>query len=146
MAEADGVVASVVAIAGLAYNGSKKLYEALDSYQNAPKTLSNLRTELDIVQQLLQSIEKNLANTRDEDLPEALQRCLQDFKPSLKGLKLGCDEFLEKLKKLTNHSMDSNMSKRDRFKLQFEEKSIEAFRYRLGSHKLSANIALGLIN
>jgi hypothetical protein len=58
MAEAAGVVASVIAIAGLAYHGSKKLYEALDSYQNAPKTLSNLRTELDIVQQLLHSIGK----------------------------------------------------------------------------------------
>ena len=145
MAEAVGVVASVIAITGLAYNGSKKLYEALDNYQNAPKTLSNLRTELDIVQQLLQSIGKNLANTKDEDLPEALQRCLQDFKPSLEGLKLCCDEFLEKLKKLTNHSTASDMSKRDRFKLQFEEKSIEAFRYRLSSHKLSTNIALGLI-
>ena len=146
MAEAVGVVGSVIAIAGLAYHGSKKLYEAVDKYQNAPKTLSNLRTELDVVQQLLQSVEKNLANTKDEDLPEALRRCLQDFKPSLEGLKLGCDEFLEKLDKLTNHSTDSNMSKRDRVKLQFEEKSIEAFRYRLSSHKLSITIALGLIN
>jgi hypothetical protein len=146
MAEAVGVVASVITIAGLAYHGSKKLYEAVDKYQNAPKTLSNLRTELDIVQQLLQSVERNLANTRDEDLPEALQRCLQDFKPSLEGLTLGCDEFLEKLNKLTNHSTDSDMSKRDRAKLHFEEKSIEAFRYRLSSHKLSINIALGLIS
>jgi hypothetical protein len=146
MAEAVGVVASVITIAGLAYHGSRKLYEALDRYQNASKTLISLCTELDIVQQLLQFIEKNLANTRDTDLPEALQRCLQDFKPSLEGLKLGCDEFSEKLKKLRNHSMDSDMSKRDRFKLQFEEKSIEAFRYRLSSHKLSINIVLGLIN
>ena len=146
MAEAVGVVGSVIAIAGLAYHGSKKLYEAVDKYQNAPKTLSNLRTELDVVQQLLQSVEKNLANTKDEDLPEALRRCLQDFKPSLEGLKLGCDEFLEKLDKLMNHSTESNMSKRDRVKLQFEEKSIEAFRYRLSSHKLSITIALGLIN
>jgi predicted nucleic acid-binding Zn-ribbon protein len=146
MAEAVGFVASVITIAGLAFHGSKQLYEVLDKYQNAPKTLSNLRTELDIVQQLLQSIEKSLANTRDEDLPEALQRCLQDFKPSLEGLKRSCDEFSEKLEKLTNRSTDSNMSKRDLFKLQFEEKSIEAFRYRLNSHKLSINIALGLIN
>jgi hypothetical protein len=146
MAEAVGVIASVIAIAGLAYNGSKKLYEALDKYQNAPKTLSNLRAELNIVQQLLQSVEKNLANTRDEDLAEALQRCLQDFRPSMEGLKRSCDEFLEKLKKFTNRSTDSDMSKRDLFKLQFEEKSIEAFRYRLSSHKLSINIALGLIN
>jgi hypothetical protein len=59
MAEAVGVVASVITIAGLAYHGSKKLYKALDKYQNASKTLINLRTELDIVQQLLQFIEKN---------------------------------------------------------------------------------------
>jgi CHASE1-domain containing sensor protein len=146
MAEAVGVVASVIAIAGLAYNGSKELYEAVNKYQNAPRTLSNLRTELDVVQQLLQSVKKHLADTTDEDLPEALRRCLQDFKPLLEGLKLGCDEFLGKLNKVTNHSTDSDMSKRGRIKLQFEEKSIEAFRYRLSSHKQSINIALGLIN
>lgn len=146
MAEAIGVVGSVIAIADLAYKGSKNLYEAVKEYKNAPKTLIDLRTDLEIVQRLLLSVQTSLAKTKEGDLPEALQQCLQDFEPALQGLRTGCEEFKDKLEKLTNHSTDSDMRKRDKIKLQFEGKLIEAFRYRLSSHKLSINIVLGLIN
>ncbi|KAF2177363.1 hypothetical protein K469DRAFT_755158 [Zopfia rhizophila CBS 207.26] len=145
-AEAVGLAASVITIADVAYQSSKRLYELINGFRTASQTLSDLYTDLSAVQWLLKSLKAALGNTEDKSLSDGLKKCLQDFKPSMEAFSKTCDEFREKVAQITSHSTKDHVSWRDKVRLEFEEKGIMAFKYRLGSHKLTINIALGLVN
>jgi hypothetical protein len=142
MAEAIGLAASVIGIATLACSSSKALYELLDGIYEAPQTLKFLKTDLDALQKLLSSLEAELKHKPDETLSDGLEKCLKEIEPSLKGCLTACDEFKLKLSKIVSHSTEQHTSLRDKVKLQFQEKEITAFRYRLASYKATVNIAL----
>jgi len=144
MAEAIGLTASIIAIAGLAYQSSKTLYELLDGIQNAPKTLQGLSEDLSAISHLLKSITSAMEDSSDDSFSNGVKKCLEEVKPALAGCGKTCDEFREKMAKIMSHSDEEHTSKRDRIKLQFEQKDIVAFRYRLGSYKATLNIALSL--
>jgi hypothetical protein len=144
MTDAVGLTASVIAIAALAYQSTKTLYELIDGIVNAPKQLKALSEDLDIVNQLLASIKAAMEGTSDGKLSEGVKKCLEDVKPSMQGCKKACDEFVEKLSKITRHSSSDHTRFDDRLKLQFQEKEILAFKYRIGSYKSTLSIALGL--
>ena len=145
-AEALGLTASIIAIADVAYQSSKRLYELINNFRTASQTLSDLHADLSAVQQLLRSLKDALENTNDTSLSDGLRVCLQDFEPSMEAFSKVCDEFREKVAQITSHSTKDHVSWRDKVRLEFEEKGIMAFKYRLGSHKLTINIALGLVN
>jgi hypothetical protein len=144
MAEAVGLTASIIAITSLAYQNSKTLYELLGGIRNAPKTLQGLNVELSAISQLLKSIKSAMEDNSDDSFSDGIKKCLEEVKPALTGCGKTCDEFTEKIGKIMSHSDEKHTSKRDRIKLQFEEKEILAFRYRLGSYKATLNIALSL--
>ena len=144
MAEAVGLAASIIAIATLAYQSSKTLYDLLDSIRNVPKTLQDLNEDLSAISQLLKSIKSAMEDSSDDSFSDGVKKCLEEVKPALTGCGKTCDEFTEKIGKIMSHSDEKHTSKRDRIKLQFEEKDILAFRYRLGSYKATLNIALSL--
>jgi hypothetical protein len=142
MAEAIGLAASIIGVATLAYSSSKALYELLDGIHEAPKTLEFLKTDLDALQKLLSSLEVELKHKPDKSLSDGLKHCLEEVEPSLKACSKACDEFREKVSKITSHSTEQHTSLRDKVKLQFQEKEITTFRYRLTSYKSTLNIAL----
>jgi len=144
MAEAVGLTASIIAIAALAYQSSKTLYELLDGIRNAPKTLQGLNEDLSAISHLLKSIKSAMEDSSDDSFSDGVKKCLEEVKPALTGCGKTCHEFKEKMGKIMSHSDEKHTSKRDRIKLQFEEKDILAFRYRLGSYKATLNIALSL--
>jgi hypothetical protein len=145
-AEALGLTASVISIATLAYDSSKRLYDIITGIQQAPKTLSDLRADLTAVQQLLQSLTSTLEGTNDTALSDGLRTFLQDLNPSIEACKTACDEFAARLTKITSHSREGNLSLIDKVQLQLKEKDITIFKYRLGSHKSTINVALVLAN
>jgi hypothetical protein len=146
MAEAVGLVGSVIGIVTLAYTSSKNLFELTQGFRDASQTLSDLLADLEAVQQLLHSLTAALKRTNDATLSDELKRCLQDFKPSMEAWSKTCDGFKEKVKQITARSTKDHASWRDKVRLQFEEKGIMAFKFRLASHKSTMNIVLGLIN
>ncbi|KAF2867078.1 hypothetical protein BDV95DRAFT_598219 [Massariosphaeria phaeospora] len=145
MAEPIGLVASIITIAGVAYQSSKLLYEFIEDFRNASQSLNDLHTDLSTVQQLLHSLTENLENTNDADLSDGFRICLQDLKPSVEACSKACIGFRTKVSKITSHSTEGHVSWRDKARLQFEEKGIMAFKYRLESHKSTINIALSLM-
>jgi hypothetical protein len=79
MAEAVGVVASIIIIAGLAIQCSKQLYEMIQDFRTAHKSLDNLLAEISSVQNLLKSRRNVLESIKTDSLSEHLRQCLQDF-------------------------------------------------------------------
>ncbi|KAG4271268.1 hypothetical protein FPRO04_11191 [Fusarium proliferatum] len=145
-AEVVGLAASVITIADVAYKSSKRLYELIDGFQTASKTLSDLHTDLSSLEQLLQSLKNVLGNTDDESLSDEMRKCLQHLKPSMVACYEVCDDFSAKVMQITSHSTENHVSWRDKLQLQFEEKGIQAFQFRLTAHKTTINIVLGLVN
>ena len=144
MADPVGLTASIIAIAGLACQSGKTLYELLNSIQNTPRTLQALNEDLSAIQHLLKSIKSAMEDSSDNSFSNGVKKCLEEAKPALTGCGKACDEFAEKIGKIMSHSDENRTSRRDRIKLQFQEKDILAFRYRIGSYKAMLNIALGL--
>lgn len=142
MAEALGLAASIIAIATLAYDSSKRLFEILDGIQKAPKAISEPKTDIGALQQLLKSLSSEVEGTDDADLPDRFKKYLEELKPSLEGCTNACIQFEEKISKITSHSDEKHTSFRDSVRLQFQEKEILTFRYRLASCKATLNIAL----
>lgn len=145
-AEAVGLAASVITIADVAYKSSKRLYELIDGFRTASKTLSDLHTDLSSLEQLLQSLKDALGKADDESLSDEMRKCLQNLKPCMVACYEVCDGFSAKVMQITSHSTEDHVSWRDKIRLQFEEKGIQAFQFRLAAHKTTINIVLGLVN
>ncbi|KAF4440712.1 hypothetical protein FACUT_3250 [Fusarium acutatum] len=144
-AEAVGLAASVITITDVAYKSSKRLYELIDGFRTASKTLSDLHTDLSSLKQLLKSLKDALGNTDDESLSDEMRKCLQNLKPSMEACHKVCDDFSAKVTQITSHSTEDHVSWRDKIRLQFEEKGIQAFQFRLTAHKATIDIVLGLV-
>lgn len=144
MADPLSLTASIIAIAGLAYQSSKNLYEVLNSIQNAPKTLQVLKEDISTIQHLLISIKRDIEDSSENSFSNGVKKCLEEAKLVLAGLTTAADEFSEKIGKIMSHSNENHISARDRFKLRFEEKDILAFKYRIGTYKATLNIMLAL--
>jgi uncharacterized protein HemX len=101
-----------------------------------------LKIDLDTLQTLLSSLKTELKHQSDEALSDDLRKCRREIEPSLTACSKDYDEFRGKISKITLHSTEQHASFRDKVKLQFQEKEITTFQYRLASYKATLNIAL----
>jgi hypothetical protein len=136
---------SVLTIADVAYHSSKKLFEVVGKYKKASKTLVELHVDLDTVQTVLQDLTKTLGDTNDASLSDGVKNCFRFLKPSMEACSKACDEFAAKLEEITSNSTETHLSPWDKVRLQREEPAFAAFKYRLGSHKSTITIVLGLV-
>lgn len=144
MSDPLSITASIVAIATLAYASSKALYEIIKDIQDAPKSFLDLNADLEALQAVLNSLKAELeGNGRDAGLSDTQQSCLRELGPSLQGCSDACDQFKSKLVDIMSHTREGHSSFRDRVKLQFHDKEIAAFRFRLASYKSTLSVALG---
>lgn len=142
MTDPLSVSAGVIAVVALAYNSSKALYEFVKDIHGAPKTLKDLKVDLEALQQVLNSLRAKLDGVPNANLSDSLKWLLDDINPPLEGCAEACEEFHTRLMKITPNSNESHTSFRNKVKLQFQDKDIVAFRYRLGSYKATLNVAL----
>lgn len=145
MAEAIGVVASVIAVVTLAYNSTKKLCEVIHDYKDASTSLNDIYAELDATQQILQSLENSLKSTKDGTLSDPVTACLRNLKDPMQTCRKTLDKFAKNISDKTSNSSADRVSRRDKVRLLFEEKGIAAFKSRVVSHKLTITIALQLV-
>ncbi|OAL43206.1 hypothetical protein IQ07DRAFT_685786 [Pyrenochaeta sp. DS3sAY3a] len=144
-AEAFGLIASILTVAGAAIDSSKKLYEAIQDFKNADKDLKEFGTEVNTVKKLLESLETALKKTTDNSTSESLRQCLRDFEPTMDGLSKLCDEARGRLMMSIGVPPAGRMAVPDKPKYLFREKAVLAYKYLMTSYKVTINIILGLV-
>ena len=68
MAEPIGIASGLLAIATFAFQSSITLYQTVQSFQNHPKVVRNLKEELEALNVVLDSLIKTVKATTDVDL------------------------------------------------------------------------------
>jgi hypothetical protein len=142
MTDPLSIAAGVITVASVAYSSTKNLYEFIQAIKGAPKTLEDTNADLAALQQVLNSLEEELKDKPDTELPDGLKKLLEDVKPALEECTKTCNEFRAKLAKVTSHTTEDHTSKRDMIKLHFQDKEILAFKYRIASLKATLSLAL----
>ncbi|KAF5599026.1 GATA transcription factor [Fusarium pseudoanthophilum] len=119
MSDPLSVTASVVGIVGALLHGSKRLYEFIDSLQNAPKDIAALSADFHL--DLCASLKAPLEN------------CLNIF-----------DEFTTLLQGFTQTSTDGSIQVRvwKQMTWAFKDKEIQLFRDTITTYKVSLDMAL----
>jgi hypothetical protein len=124
MSDPLSITAGVIAVVGFAYLSCKALNDTISSFRNAPRMLSDLRGDLDTIQDLLQSLNDALNGVENSALSADKKSCFVNLQPAIKGCQATCDGFAAKLFKITSHSNADRVSLLDRGRLQFNEKEI----------------------
>lgn len=144
MSDPLGGSASVIAVITLAYQSCKALNDVIGSFVNAPKTLQHLRGDLDVLQHLIRSIQSVVDGATKAQLSVDQETCIVELVPGVQSCQGACDDFTQKLSKITSHSKDNQVSWLDRTRIHFNEKDIIILKSRLGDCKNTLDIALGV--
>lgn len=138
------ICSGVIAVATLAYDSCRTLYEAVDAVKDAPKIIADLSKDLQTLQAVLHSLRSELDRQgAAQEMSEGQLSILEGLTSPLQACSEACKEFKVRLAKILSHSQDGHTSFRDQVKLPFYEKEIAAFIFRLDSYKSTMAIALG---
>jgi hypothetical protein len=146
MAEAVGLTASIIAIAGLAFGSAKILHDLIDGITNASKMLKDTNEDLAALKGVLSSLSEAMGGTSDTTFSDKTRECLENVKNPMKGCDKACKAFANHLADKTRHSGETRIRWDDKIRLQFEEKKIMAFKSQIGRYKSSITMALVLVN
>ncbi|EMT72715.1 hypothetical protein NOF04DRAFT_11818 [Fusarium oxysporum II5] len=138
MSDPLSVTASVVGIVGALLHGSKRLYEFIDSLQNAPKDIAALSTDLRALYEIL----AHITNVQDR-LSSHLALCVS-LKAPLENCLSIFDEFTALLQGFTQTSRDGTIQVRvwKQMAWAFKDKEIQLFRDTITTYKVSLDMAL----
>ncbi|KAI2633685.1 hypothetical protein GGS26DRAFT_554317 [Hypomontagnella submonticulosa] len=137
-----GIAAATVAFAGTLCTSVQTLHEAINSWANAPRTLHELRNGIKAFQDVLASLMNKLKSATEESSPPNQRAAYQDLEPVFQRCQNSCDEFASLLRKITSHSDEDRLSKRDRLRVHLNEKEIAQFRGNLEVYKSTLVVAL----
>lgn len=130
--------AELLAFTKSALKCSVALHDTVNRYKNLPKPVSDLREELENLNEVLEVLSDTI-NTNDSAeftaLIIPLQRCGN-----------ACREFEESIIKYSNGICDGEMSLRDWAKLRYIGEDIYGFRNMVAGYKSTIKIALADVN
>jgi hypothetical protein len=137
MADPISTASGLLALAGFAFQSSKLLYQAVQSFQSNKRIVRELKEELEALNGVLQSLQETVANTTVDmsTLKLPLLRCGKS-----------CEDFEAVIIKCTSHSGGSRTSFRDWAKLTYMGEDIAGFKAMLQGYKSTIMIALGDAN
>jgi hypothetical protein len=144
MADPLSLTASVIAVASLAVSTCKSLRDTIGSIRNAPQALNDIRHQLDTLQHLIDTFIGSLISVRGTDLTQNQQKCFADLRLVLDNCKASCNDFAQKLNKITSTSKPDRISPLDRWKLSLNENDIAVFQAIIERDKQTLDIALGM--
>ncbi|KAF4459313.1 glycosyl family 43 [Fusarium albosuccineum] len=148
MGDPLSVTASVIAVANLALKSCQALQNTISSFKNAPKTVKDLQSDLSNLQKQLDSLHTWLNSTRrpdgDQNLIDNQQELVKQLKPALQGCQEYCDDFTQRLSRLTSKSDTDRVDWKDKARLHFHEDDISLLKSRLGDYKQTLGIALSI--
>ncbi|KAI0382106.1 hypothetical protein F5Y04DRAFT_280342 [Hypomontagnella monticulosa] len=137
-----GIAAATVAFAGTLCTSVHTLHEAISSWVNAPRTLHELRTGIKAFQEVLTSLTAELKSATEDSSPSNQRAVYQKLEPVFQGCQQSCDEFSSLLRKITSHSGEDRLSKRDRIRVHLNEREIAQFKGNLEVYKSTLVVAL----
>lgn len=140
------LTASVIAVATLAYNSGKALYDLVETYSHAHEIFQELNSDIDGLNNVLRSLQTIGGEDKGASFSEAQCLCLKEVEPAIENYSDACKAFEAKVDKLMSNSTPEYVSKRDKFMLHFKTNDIAAFRIQLSSYKSTLTIALLVVS
>lgn len=137
MADPISLASGLLTLTAFAFQSSKSLYQSVESFQKCPRSIRDLKEELEALDGVLRSLHEIASNGNID----------------LTGLKLpllrcgnACRDLETLVIKCTTHSSGSKTSVRDWAKLQYMGKDIVGFQMMLADYKSTISIALADAN
>lgn len=134
MADPLSVTASLVGLVGFAFQASKSLYQAIESFRSSKRSIRELREEVESLNDILATLSQ-MAVEYDAQLTSLKLPLLQCGKT--------CAEFEGVISKCAGHSDGERTSFRDWAKLQYRGGDIGDLKTTLAGYKSTINIAIG---
>ena len=134
MVEPIGLASGLLTLATFAFQSSITLYKTVESFQNHPKRVRDLKDELEALSGVLGSLTETVSATTDVDLSALdlpLLRCGNS-----------CKEFEQEIMKCSSRSDGGRTSFREWAKLRYMGDDIDGFRQLLAGYKSTIIIAL----
>ncbi|KAJ3956962.1 hypothetical protein N0V92_006494 [Colletotrichum tropicale] len=140
MADPLSIIASVIGVVTGTVQVTQALHNFIGGVRDAPQNLIETSDHLKALTDLLGKFEVELR--KYDETPGGLGDLLSQAKPTIEACKNACNKFDAWLKRATRHSDAGHISWRDRIGLQYEDKTINAFKSRLQSYESTINLAL----
>jgi hypothetical protein len=137
MAEVIGITSGVLALAGFGVQSGQALIQTLQSFRSSKKNVRELKTELESLVNVLQSVQKACGET-DAGYPALKLPVLECDK--------ACKEFNAYITKIAPRSDRDRRSFRDWASITLRGDSIDAFKYKLAANRSTMTIALADAN
>ncbi|KAM5345806.1 hypothetical protein ACJ41O_011667 [Fusarium nematophilum] len=144
--ESGGPAGTIVGLSTAALYAIRVLKNDLGTIKDAPQAITDLNTELQNVQYVVESLQAALGR---EDRQTATQDVVlnANVEAALKACGDSCTGFHAELKELLKHSSDGKLSKRDRFNFGFLARDrVVAFANALNVCKSTLGLALNGAN
>ena len=138
MAEIVGLASGALTLATFAFTCTVELSNLVQSFQNHPKRVRDLLTELECLRGVLDSLKDTIQGLPDVDFSVIKLPLLRCGK--------ACDEFQQEIMKCSSRSNKDRTSFRDWAKLRYLGDDIDGFRQALGSYSLTINVAIADAN
>jgi len=145
MADPLSVMASVIAVATLAWQSSKATYEIIDGLAGAPDAIARSRDVLSQTQTTINGLKETIVPGNNPVVFESVLRRV-NLTAALQLITQLCDGFTTMIKDVTSHSTDAKFSKRDRLAVTFRESKIIKFNMQLGDCQRTLSVVLAAIN
>ncbi|EEA20732.1 hypothetical protein TMatcc_000723 [Talaromyces marneffei ATCC 18224] len=134
MGDPLSVSASLVALTGFAFQASKSLYQAVDSFKSSKRAVRELREEVESLNGVLENLSQ-MAVEYDAQLTSLKLPLVQCAKT--------CEEFERVISKCVGHSDGQRTSFRDWAQLQYRGGGMENLKTTLAGYKSTISIAIG---
>jgi hypothetical protein len=137
MAEVIGITAGLVALLGFGVQSGQVLIQTLHSFQSRKKTVRELKTEVESLVKVLQSVQEACTET-DAGFSALKLPVLECGK--------ACKEFNIYITKIAPRSDQDRISFRDWASITMRGDSVDAFKNKLAANKATMTIALADAN
>jgi hypothetical protein len=134
MAEAIGLASGLLTLSTFAFQSAIALGKTIQSYENQPKRVRDLKEENEALTAVLSSLTESIASTTDVDLSALKLPLLRCGKH--------CEDFGELIVKCSSRTGETRTSFRDWAKLKYMDEDIDGFRQLLAGYKTTIIIAL----
>ncbi|KAH7012280.1 uncharacterized protein B0I36DRAFT_256853 [Microdochium trichocladiopsis] len=139
------ITASAIAVATLAAQSTKAIYQAIDGLAEAPHAIAHSKTLLAGTQTALDSLIGTLTTTQDTQARLGSVLRPLELDQTLLSTQQLCDKFGTTITKYTSRSTDARFSSRDRILVNFHESQIIRFNQELGDCQKTISLVLGTI-
>ncbi|EPS35748.1 hypothetical protein H072_10800 [Dactylellina haptotyla CBS 200.50] len=140
--EAVGIAANIVGLAAVTAHLSRLISQDISSFKSAPKTITSIKNELEILTDLLEYISTLGTGVLINSLDDTGKTCLSK---SLNQCTEQCQAFEKKLEKYTKKGSNGNLSTWSKIVVVWDSKATELFLGQLETCKSTLGITLGAI-